>query len=116
LLTTFEFFEDGKLFYWTREKKNANAEIDYLFQVGNSIFPIEVKAGKTGTLKSLQVYLGEKDQKTGIRFNLELPSYGENLQAGINISGIITQIEYSLLSLPLYLALHIKRLMAGEED
>jgi len=50
LLSKFEYFEDAKLYYWSREAKNANAEIDYLFQLGNKIYPVEVKAGKTGTL------------------------------------------------------------------
>jgi Holliday junction resolvase-like predicted endonuclease len=37
-----------------REKRNAEAEIDYLIQSGNQVVPIEVKAGKTGTLKKLR--------------------------------------------------------------
>ena len=46
------FFRENKLFYWTREAKNSNAEIDYLIQKENEIYPIEVKAGKRGTLKN----------------------------------------------------------------
>ncbi len=49
-----------QLFYWSREEKNSNAEIDYIFQHKNNIYPIEVKSGKTGTLKSLQLYLIKK--------------------------------------------------------
>jgi predicted AAA+ superfamily ATPase len=37
-----------ELFYWSREEKNSNAEIDYIFQYKNNIYPVEVKAGKTG--------------------------------------------------------------------
>ncbi len=111
LLTTFEYFNDARLYYWSREKKNANAEIDYLYQVKNNIYPIEVKAGKTGTLKSLQVYLGDKHQKTGIRFNLDVPSVGHKLTANININGIVQEVEYSLISMPLYLAYYLKQLI-----
>jgi len=68
LLTAFEYYEDAKLYYWLREAKNTNAEIDYLYQIENTIYPVEVKAGKTGTLKSLQVYFAEKNENTGIRF------------------------------------------------
>ena len=115
LLTTFAFYEDSKLYYWSREKKNANAEIDYLFQIENSIYPIEVKAGKTGTLKSLQVYLGEKNQDFGIRFNLDLPTMGRHLQAKINVNKQMVDVNFNLLSLPLYLVSQIKRLVGNLE-
>lgn len=51
----------------------------------NDIFPVEIKAGKRGTLKSLHVFLAEKNKETGIRFNLDLPSYGKNLTAPLNL-------------------------------
>lgn len=96
-------FTDGKLFYWMREKKNANAEIDYLLQHENKLYPVEVKAGKTGTLKSLHQYLHEKKMKTGIRFNLDKPSIGDFSISMQNI-GANTSLNYKLISLPLYLA------------
>ena len=65
---------------------------------------------------SLQVYLGEKKQKYGVRFNLNPPSLGEDLQARINVNKQIIQIKYSLLSLPLYLAFYIKRPSARLEQ
>jgi len=108
LITSFEFYEDAKLFYWVREAKNTNAEIDFLHQIKNKIYPLEVKAGKTGTLKSLQVYLAEKKAQTGIRFNTDLPSIGKNLNAKVNIKGKQQVINYSLISLPLYFASRIQ--------
>jgi predicted AAA+ superfamily ATPase len=87
LLSLFGVYEDARLFYWSREAKNANAELDFLFQHNNKIYPIEVKAGKTGTLKSLQVYLAEKGEHTGIRFNLDFPTVGTNLSANIMVNG-----------------------------
>ena len=104
LLSSFEYYEDAKLYYWSREAKNANAEIDFLFQVNNKIYPVEVKAGKSGTLKSLQVYLAEKNENTGIRFNLDLPSVGKNLSAVINVKGEMKNLKYNLISLPMYFA------------
>jgi len=108
LLSTAPIYEDAKLYYWTREAKNANAEVDFIFQINNKIYPAEVKAGKTGTLKSLQVYLSEKKETTGIRFNLDMPSFGKHLSAGINIKGNMHELQYNLLSLPLYLAAYVK--------
>ena len=58
-----------ELFFWMREKPSSNAEVDYAISVGTKIIPVEVKAGKTGTLKSLQVFLKTKEQKIGVRVN-----------------------------------------------
>ncbi len=109
LLSSFEHFEDAKLFYWSREAKNANAEIDFLFQIENKIYPIEVKAGKTGTLKSLQVYLTEKNENTGIRLNIDLPSIGSDLSVAINVKGKMQKLIYKLISLPLYFTDNIRK-------
>ena len=51
------FFEDTRLYFWNREEKNSNAEIDYLLSHQNSVIPVEVKAGKTGSLKSLHMHI-----------------------------------------------------------
>jgi len=104
----FAFYEDAKLYYWAREAKNANAEIDFLFQIGNRISPIEVKAGKTGTLKSLQVYLTEKKEDTGIRLNIDVPSLGKKLSAAVNIRGEKQNLIYNLISLPMYMASRLR--------
>ncbi|MBN2788816.1 MAG: ATP-binding protein [Candidatus Delongbacteria bacterium] len=90
LLTTEPFFLDTQLYYWTREAKNSNAELDFVTEFANKIIPIEVKAGKSGTLRSLQIYMKEKKLRTALRFNTDQPSK-------------ITT-DYDLISLPLYLA------------
>ncbi len=97
------FHEEKKLNYWIREAKNSNAEIDCLFRANNRVYPIEIKAGKRGTLKSLHIFLAEKNKKTGIRFNHDLPSYGKNLTAPLNLQEK-KQLTYDLVSLPLYFA------------
>src|SRR6266576_1438884 len=62
-------YELPSLHYWMREAKNAAAEIDYVIALGQQIIPVEIKAGKTGTLKSLQVFLREKRRTYALRFN-----------------------------------------------
>ncbi|GIL17928.1 MAG: hypothetical protein FMNOHCHN_03618 [Ignavibacteriaceae bacterium] len=57
------------LYYWLKDKTVGKAEIDFLFNFGRSIFPIEVKAGKTGSLKSLWQFLLEKKVKLAIKFS-----------------------------------------------
>lgn len=101
LISSGKPFIDTKLYYWIREEKNANAEIDYIFQQNNTLYPIEVKAGKTGILKSLQVYLYEKKLSTGIRFNADLPSIG-NFSVSVKYLKKDDTINFKLISLPLY--------------
>ncbi len=98
------------LFYWSREEKNSNAEIDFIFQYKNNIYPVEVKAGKTGTLKSMQMYLYEKRLINGIRFNMDIPSKGM-FNSKINAPGENAKLSWTLLSLPLYMVSELKRLI-----
>jgi len=98
------------LFYWSREEKSSNAEIDYIFQYKNNIYPVEVKAGKTGTLKSMQMYLYEKKLDKGIRFNMDLPNKGQ-FKTKVNAPGKNAEITWNLLSLPLYMVSELKRLI-----
>ncbi len=70
-LSTFhDWFEEPDLYYWHRLKRNSHAEIDYIYQYNNEIIPIEVKAGKTGTLKSLSLFMNENGPPFGVRLSL----------------------------------------------
>ncbi|MBC8346346.1 MAG: AAA family ATPase [Candidatus Marinimicrobia bacterium] len=60
-----------ELYYWHRESKSSNAEIDYVIQHGNNIMPIEVKAGTKGQMQSMHLFLKEKNLKKGIRISME---------------------------------------------
>jgi len=51
--------ENQRMYYWTRDKKSSSAEIDYLYVNSGNIFPIEVKSGLAGKLKSSHLFLGE---------------------------------------------------------
>ena len=49
--------QNRELYYWAREERNAAAEVDYLIQSSGQVYPIEVKSGKGGSLKSLRLFL-----------------------------------------------------------
>jgi uncharacterized protein len=49
----------ANLFYWHREQRTSNAEIDFIFTKQEKIIPVEVKSGTTGGLRSLQLFLQE---------------------------------------------------------
>lgn len=94
LLATSSRFEEGALYYWRREERSSNAEIDFVKTVGANIVPIEVKAGTTGRLKSLKLFLEEKHPIVGVRIS-QLPlSYHDNI-----------------LSVPIYMVGEIDRLV-----
>jgi len=59
------------LYCWSREKAQSNAQIDYLVQRGSQIIPIEVKSGTQGGMKSLNIFMKEKNIKRGVRISLE---------------------------------------------
>jgi len=60
-----------QLYCWSREKAQSSAQIDYLIQRGTSIIPIEVKSGTQGGMKSLDIFMKEKNIARGIRTSLE---------------------------------------------
>jgi len=78
LLAYRDFHQVPSLFYWAREARNSSAEIDYIIPCCSSALPIEVKAGKTGTLRSMHIYLKKYRLPAGVRisqhyFNKTLP-------------------------------------------
>lgn len=46
-----------KLYYWSREAKSSSAEVDYLIVKNYKIFPVEIKGGASGKLKSMHLLL-----------------------------------------------------------
>ena len=99
------------LYYWQREKKGSEAEIDYIIQHANEVIPLEVKAGTTGTLKSLHQFVKEKKKTTAIRVNSDVPRLGPVYVK----DSLESSIEYNLLSLPFYLLGQLHRLINSSE-
>jgi len=106
LLDSRPHFEEPELYHWTREQRNSSAEVDYVLSEGTTIYPIEVKAGKTGTLKSLHLFLAEKRRDFAVRLNSEPPVL---LNAKTALPGMEKK-SFRLLSLPLYMAGQVRRL------
>lgn len=102
--------EDVRLFYWLREGRTANAEVDYVVSRGHWIVPVEVKAGKAGALRSVHQFVAERGGKVAVRFDLGLPSL-HPVETIVNREGRRQPVAYRLLSLPLYLAGQLPRLL-----
>ena len=58
-----------KPFFWTREELGANAEIDIIYSHKNKVYPIEIKSGAKGRLRSLMQFLDESELNIGIRLS-----------------------------------------------
>lgn len=97
---------EPELYYWLREGKNS-AELDYIIQHGPGLIPIEVKAGSTGSLKSLHLFMGLKKLSTALRINSDFPS-----QTKVQVKDQDgNEVKYTLLSIPFYLVGQIHRLI-----
>lgn len=99
-----------KLAYWYRDKKGSNAEVDYLISFMGQLFPIEVKAGSSQKLHSLNVMIDELYKIPGATPPLALRVY----------SGKLTRTDlktnhgnrYHLVSLPYYLLFNVRKLIS----
>jgi uncharacterized protein len=73
-------YQRQNLYYWHREAKSSNAEVDYLIQVDTRILPIEVKAGTKGSMQSLKIFMDLKNTEKGIRVSQENFSTYQNIE------------------------------------
>ena len=53
--------------FWTREKTQSAAEVDFLLLHGSNVIPVEVKAGKAGTLRSLHQFIDGSTCRHAVR-------------------------------------------------
>lgn len=56
-----------KTSFWIREKKQSNAEVDFIIPFKEYIIPVEVKSGKTGALRSLHQFIDRSNHPYAIR-------------------------------------------------
>lgn len=97
LLTSRSIADD--LFFWVRDTSRGNAEVDYLLECDDGVVPVEVKAGASGSLKSLHQFLWRSGRSVGLRF-YSGPYADEHHQVRMPEG----ELSYRLLSFPHYLA------------
>lgn len=97
------------LTYWLREGRSSNAEIDFILQLGGNIVRIEVKAGKSGSLKSMLQFIYQKQIPMGIRFDMNAPAF-QNIKHSIRQKSDTVEVCFDLLSLPLYMVEEVGRM------
>jgi uncharacterized protein len=72
-----------RLYYWHREARSSNAEVDYVLPVGETVVPLEVKRGTGGWLRSLRLFLESRPALSpyGVRFSPHNFSVMSDLQS-----------------------------------
>jgi predicted AAA+ superfamily ATPase len=85
---------EPELYFWAREERSSQAEVDFLIASGPKVLPIEIKSGSSGTLKSLNLFLDSHHQSP----------LGVRLYGGPHLR------ENRILHLPLYAAGTLHRL------
>lgn len=93
LVKNFSPFVKPKLYYWHREKRGSNAEVDYLLQLNTNIIPVEVKSGKQGKMQSLYRFIEEKKIPSGSRISLENFNHYEKIHV-FPLYGVDNMLNY----------------------
>jgi predicted AAA+ superfamily ATPase len=99
-----------ELNYWLRDGKTTNAEVDYVAAVGDVLLPVEVKAGKSGTLRSLRTFCEGKRPKVAFRFDTQLPSIQQIPFDSVAARPNERDLTWDLISLPLYACSQLARI------
>lgn len=92
-----------KVQFWVREKKQTNAQVDYIISFENYVIPIEVKMGSCGRLRSLHEFVDRASHNYAVRI----------YSGGLKIDKVktIKGKDFFLLNLPFYLTGRIKQYM-----
>jgi len=53
--------------FWVRNKKDSQAEVDFVLQIDNKVIPIEVKSGHNAKLRSLHLFMDEAPHDIAVR-------------------------------------------------
>jgi len=94
-LLAIDMNSNKKIPFWVREQKQANAEVDFAVPYKHYIIPLEVKAGKTGSLRSLHQFLDRAGHGCAVRL------YAGPLQ--LTETSTPSGKPYKLLNLPYFL-------------
>jgi predicted AAA+ superfamily ATPase len=97
----------NQLHFWSRDKKNASAEVDFLIPYKGKVIPLEVKSGSAGKLRSLHLFMEESPQTVALRL------YHGPIEK--NLIQTLGGKRYTLLNIPYFLAGQIRNILEKEE-
>ncbi len=83
-----------KLYFWTKEEKTAQAEVDYVIHREGFLVPVEVKSGSTGRLRSLHQFIDQSPLKLAVRI--------WNQPMKIETAQTLKKTSFTLINIPYY--------------
>lgn len=89
------------LHFWVREKRQSNAEVDYIIPVRDRLVPVEVKQGASGRLRSLHAFVDNAAHDVAVRL------YGG--PPGVEQANTIAGKPFTLVNIPWYQAALVER-------
>lgn len=99
-----ENFEFGvRRNYWMRDKVDASAEVDFVYQYGNYVIPIEVKSGLNSKLRSLHQFMDKAPYDIAVRVWTEKYS--------VDVVTTPSGKSFRLINLPFYYVGQIKAIL-----
>ena len=89
--------------YWVRNKKDSEAEVDFVLQFDNQVIPIEVKSGHNSKLRSIHAFMNEAPHTLAVRV----------WSQPFSIDEITTNQgkQFKLINLPFYYVGRIKEIL-----
>jgi len=89
--------------FWVRNKKDSDAEVDFILQYDGKVIPIEVKSGHSSKLWSLHLFMDEAPHDIAVRV----------WSKPFSVDEIITQKgkRFKLINLPFYYAGVIEKVL-----
>ena len=92
--------------FWVRNKKDSDAEVDFVVQHDNKVIPIEVKSGHNAKLKSLHLFMDEVPHDIAVRV----------WSQPFSIDEVTTQNgkKFRLINLPFYYVGRLEEILAME--
>jgi uncharacterized protein len=96
---------DNKLIFWLREKKQSDAELDFLVIHKGNVIPVEVKSGSSGKLRSLHQFINlhSPADRSGIKQARSLAIRFYSGKLSVNKAITPEGNKFTLLNLPFYL-------------
>jgi len=82
--------------FWVRDKKQSEAEVDFLYNFDGQMIPVEIKSGKSGKMRSLHQFLDMSEISVAVRF------YAGQIQ--IEEHKTLNGKPFKLINLPYFLA------------
>lgn len=91
---------DVRRYFWVRDARNSQAEVDFVIRYGSKLIPVEVKTGHNSKLRSLHLFMEESPQDVAIRL--------WNLPPSQDVVQLPSGKRYTLFNLPIYYAGHLE--------